>query len=71
VTFIYLAASNEITGAATYHRDFMAKGDKGELVSRESAPAKFRAATNAWWGGGALCLGVTVISFTIYRKLDE
>jgi hypothetical protein len=70
-TFIYLAASNEISGTATYHSSFLAKDDKGEVVTRVSAPEKFRAATNVWWGGGALCFGVSVIGFTIYRKIGE
>jgi len=68
---IYFAASNEITGTATYHRGFLAKGDKGEAVTREASPAKFRAATNWLWGGSALCFGVAVGGFALYRKLDE
>lgn len=65
--FIYFAALNEITGTATYHRNFLAKHDTGEPVTRESSPAKFRTATNILWGGSALCFGAAVVSFVACR----
>src|SRR6202008_2511597 len=37
---VYHAATNEITGTATY-RTFT-KGDRGELVTRAGSPTKFR-----------------------------
>jgi hypothetical protein len=69
--FAYNAAANELTGTATYHRYFLAKGDKAEAVTRDTSPVKFRKATNFLWGGSGVCLGIAVISLALNRKLEE
>lgn len=66
---IYKAASNEIAGAATYYNG--RKSDRGEAVTRESSPAKFRSATNAFWVAGSLCLVASAIGCLFFRKLDD
>jgi hypothetical protein len=65
----YHAAIHEITGTATYYHNILSKGDRGEPVSRETSPAKFRKATNLLWGGSGLFLGITVLSLAYYRRL--
>jgi hypothetical protein len=69
--FAYNAASNEITGTATYHLHVLAKGDKAEAVTRDTSPVKFRKATNFLWGGSGVCLGIAVIGLALNRKLEE
>jgi len=69
--FAYYAASNEISDTASYHRDFLAKGDRVEAVTRDAAPVKFRKATNYLWAGSGFCLGIAIISFTFHCKLEE
>jgi hypothetical protein len=67
---VFHAASNEITGRATYHQRPFSRGDRTEAVTRETAPAKFRSATNLIWGlgvGGAL---VSIAAFVYYRKAE-
>jgi len=66
---IYKAARNEISGVATYYTG--RKSDRGELVTRESSPAKFRSATNAFWVAGSLCLVASAIGCLFFRKLDD
>lgn len=69
----YNAASNEVTGEATYGYGFGRGGAwrRNEKVTREDSPAKFREATNLWWGLSGFCLIVSVASFWFYRKIDE
>jgi hypothetical protein len=66
--FAYHAASNEITGKATYQPRI-----RGSFVTvtRHDSPSRFREITNIRWATSALCLGVSVISFIFYRKLDD
>ena len=66
----YHAASNECTGHAVYHEGW-ARGARSEPVTRDASPVKFRQATNFLWGVGGLCLGVSIISFTFYRKAAD
>jgi hypothetical protein len=66
----YHAASNEWTGQAVYHEGW-GRGAISEPVTRDASPVKFRQATNFLWGVGGLFLGVSVISFTFYRKANE
>jgi len=63
----YHAASNEITGTATYH-EFFHRRDKSEAVTRDGSPAKFRQATDLLWGASGLFLAGSLINFSIYRK---
>jgi hypothetical protein len=69
----YNAASNEFTGTANYY--YLRGMDKfslwSEAVTRDASPAKFRSATNELWELSGLCLGVSLISFILYRKLDD
>jgi hypothetical protein len=66
--FAYHAASNEITGQATYQ-----PGIRGKLVTvtRQDAPAKFRQVTNLSWGLSVLCLAASAAGFVASRKLDS
>ena len=64
----YKAVSNEITGTALYQRYQRASR---ELVTRESAPEKFRWATNFLWATSGFCLLVSAGGFLFFRKLDE
>jgi hypothetical protein len=66
----YYAASNEWTGRAVYHEGW-GRGARSEPVTRDASPVKFRQATNFLWGVGGLCLGVSIIVFTLYRKVDD
>ncbi len=68
---VYRAAHNEFTGTATYHRPTGFKSWTAEAVTRESAPAKFRSATNSLWVLSVACLSVSAIGFTFFRKLDD
>ncbi len=67
---LYTAASSEITGTATYSIG-IGRGQRGEHVTREQSPRKFRVATNLNWGWGAMALAASVGSFLFYRKLDD
>lgn len=63
--FAYHAASNELTGKATYQ-----PGIRGSAtVTREGSPSKFREVTNLRWGESGFCLVVSVVGFIFYRKL--
>lgn len=66
---IYKATHNEITGSATYYTG--RKSDKGEPVTRENSPDKFRRATNVYWATGSLCLLVSALGFMFFRRLDD
>jgi hypothetical protein len=66
--FVYNAASNEITGTATYHSNVLWWGDMREAVTRDISPVKFRKVTNYLWSGGGLCFGISLVSFTLSRK---
>src|SRR5205809_5843383 len=71
----YHAASNEVTGTATYRTYsrgvYRGSGGRSEKVTREDSPSKFREATNLLWGLRGFCLIVSVASLWFYRKLDE
>jgi hypothetical protein len=67
---IYSAVRNEITGTATY-RVGIGRSHRGERVTRDQSPKKFRVATNENWGWGAFFCLVSVGSFLFYRKLDD
>ena|ERR1700761_1703634 len=67
----YNAASNERTGTARYHHNYFSKSDRGEPVTREASPVKFRTATNALWVTSSVCLCVAVVSFVCYGKLRD
>ena len=67
---IYSAASSEITGTATYHVG-IGRQHRGERVTRNESPKKFRIATNLNWGWGAFFCLVSVGSFLFYRNLDD
>jgi hypothetical protein len=64
----YWAASNELSGSATYH-----PGIRGRsvTVTRQDSPSKFREVTNITWGESGFCLVISVVGFTFYRKLDD
>ena len=66
--FAYFAASNELTGTATYQ-----PGIRGRLVSvtRQEAPAKFREVTNFRWGVSGFFLLAGVVGFVLCRKLEH
>ena len=64
---IYTAVSWEITGKGFY----TPRHYKGEVVTREGSPLKFRQATNRVWTWSTVCLVVATINFTFYRKLNE
>ena len=65
----YRATRNEITGQAIYHKG--GRHDPGEPVMRESAPEKFRSATNLIWGASGFCFVVAAVGVVFYRKLDD
>ena len=67
----YQAASNEITGQAIYSKLTGPRTSVPVLVTRQSDPSKFREVTNFRWGMSLLCLGVAVVAFRLYRKLDD
>ncbi len=66
--FAYLAASNEVTGTATYQ-----PGIRGRrvTVTRQASPAKFREVTNLRWGISGFCLLGSVAGFILCRKLGD
>jgi hypothetical protein len=66
----YHAAKDEMTGVATYYKS-TGKGSRGETVTREGAPAKFRDAINTLGTTSMIGLVVSVASFAVYWKLDE
>src|SRR5204863_9776749 len=51
VCFTWHAASNEFTGKATYYELATRNKIRGEAVTRQTSPTKFRAATNWLWAG--------------------
>lgn len=63
------AVHNEVSGTAIFYTGW--KRDKGEPVTREAAPEKFRRATNLFWATGTLCLGVSALGWMFFRKLDD
>jgi hypothetical protein len=69
----YNAASSELSGTAHYFHqpDYLGFSLQGEAVTRDASPAKFRSATNDLWELSGLCLGFSLISFILYRKLDD
>lgn len=64
----YFAIESEATGIATYHYG-AGKTSKHETVTRESAPSKFREATDRNWEISAIGLVVGVVGFVLYRKI--
>lgn len=66
----YHAASNEINGTATYHHGF-GRHTRSEPVTRESAPAKFREATNLLWAGSIFSIVGAAAAFYLARKLHD
>ena len=66
----YQAASNEVSGTATYHHGF-GRGSRSEEVTREASPVKFREATNFLWAGSILCALGGAIGLGLSRKLDD
>lgn len=69
LAFAYNAASNEITGTATYRS--VAKAEKSELVTRASSPAKFRSATNLLWGASLFCLMVGAGTWKLHQWMED
>jgi len=61
------ATSYEITGKAVYWH-LVGRVMRGEPVTREDSPAKFRIATNTKWALSIVCSGVSIYMFMIYRK---
>ena len=68
VFLAYRGLGNELSGKAFYNTG--ARG-RGEIVTREEAPAKFRQATNLLWASSIFSLTVSVISIMFYRKIDD
>jgi hypothetical protein len=66
--FAYFAASSEITGKAVYYHHLFSRGPQGEPVTRESAPVKFREATDYKWVASVACLAVGTAAFFSRRK---
>ena len=66
----YHAISSEISGTATYHIG-IGRTHRGERVTRDDSPKKFRVATNLNWGWSVFFVLVSVGSFVFYRKLDD
>jgi len=66
--FAYCAASNEITGTASYQ-----PGIRGRAVTvtRQQAPVKFREVTNLRWGLTGLFLLAGVAGFILCQKLEK
>ena len=67
---VYQAASSEVTGTAIYHIG-LGRMHRGERVTRDKSPEKFRVATNLNWGWSVFFVLVSVGSFVFYRKLDD
>ncbi len=65
----YHAASNEFTGKAVYYS--MGRGTRGEPVTRESSPDKFRRATNVLWAMSGFGFMAAAACFTFHRKVNE
>ena len=66
----YRAASNEVSGTATYHHG-LGRGSWSEQVTRGASPAKFREATNFLWAGSIFCVLGGALAFGFSRKLDD
>ncbi len=64
----YIAVCNERTRKASYK---LGRHTSAVEVTRESDPVKFRQVTNLRWGISLAGVGVAVVSFTFYRKLDD
>ena len=64
---VYQAASNEMTGRATYYH-WQARHNWAEPVTRQDSPSKFREAANLKWGLGIFCALVSAGGFIFYRK---
>jgi hypothetical protein len=69
--FAYFAASSEITGKAVYYHQLFSRGPRGEPVTRESSPVKFREATDYKWAASVACLGIGTAAFLSRRKSDN
>ena len=68
----FQAASNEITGKATYYHPGVGRNFvRSESVTKETSPAKFRDASNLLWGGSILGLLAGVAFLRLSRKLDD
>ncbi len=66
--FAWVAVSNERTGEASYS---LGRGHSIIHVTREHNPGEFRKVIHFRWGMSLGCLGLAVVSFTLYRKLDD
>jgi hypothetical protein len=66
--FAYRAASNEITGRASYQPGF-----RGAIitVTRTNSPSLFRQVTNWNWAVSGFCLIVSAGGFVYARKADD
>ncbi len=64
----YIALGNERTGKASYK---LGRYTPAVQITRESEPEKFRKVANFRWGISFACVGVGVVSFVFYRKLDD
>jgi hypothetical protein len=69
--FAYFAASSEISGKAVYYHQLFSRGPRGEPVTRESSPVKFREATDYKWAASVVCLGIGAVAFLSRRKSDN
>jgi hypothetical protein len=66
----YHAASNEITGKATYYHG-LGRGSTAEPVTRAESPKKFGVTINLLWGWSVLALTASVATLLISSKLDD
>ena len=67
----YNAASNELTGSATYREPSGARGSRSRIVMRNEAPTEFRHATNNLWALSICCFAFGTIGFLMYRRIDD
>jgi hypothetical protein len=71
VLVLYGAVSNELTGTTTIFIPGSSKGLSAKTVTRQESPTQFRHGLNFHWGFCVICFTVTVVSFKLYRKLDD
>jgi len=64
-TFAYFAASSETSGKTVYYHNLRGRG---EPVTRESSPVKFRESVDYKWVASAACLGIGTVAFFSRRK---
>jgi hypothetical protein len=69
--FAWHAGSNEFTGNATYYELATRNKIRGERVTHQTSPIKFRAATNGLWAASAVSVTIAIVSFLFYRKPNE